>query len=856
MATIEISQMDPIGSLLGADELPVVSGGLNYKETRTQEVTYTVAHLTSSIPYSIGDIFYAASGTTLNRLSDIATGNALLSGGVNTAPSWGKIDLTTTVSGILPAANGGTGTTTGLIVTSWDGSTTPVSVTAGANITITGGVISSSASTGVTSITGTTDQVIASSPTGAVTLSLPQSINITSSPTFQSLTVNNVLKPFVISDHASSTALNIITDFPSASVDAKPIIIAAGNGNSSNGGAVTLNAGNGVGLSTLGGDITLNAGTGPIAGKIKLNTGVVNIDSLSASQLVATDASKNLVSVGTGYVSSITGTTNQVIASSSTGAVTLSLPQSISAGSSPQFSKLTINSSAADALSVKNISPPSGLPTDPNLVISTPGPSPTLPAASIILQTGNGNSSAGGAITLQGGNGLGAGTNPGGAINITCGSGLGPLGVGGALNLTSGSSSGSAAGAMTFTGGSSVNSSGAPVNITAGSGGSAGGDVSLTVGTGPTPGKIVLNSATIQLDSIPVSTSIEIKTPTPSSTVNAQAINIRPANGVSSNGGALNLNAGSGNGSGSQVGGPVTISSGSTTSSTGNAGSISINSGNSSNANGGNIVLTAGNGAVEGGNITLNAGTGSTSGSINLKTGFVKVDSLSPSQFVTTDANRNLISMLLSAIGLVNVRKFDTAGTYTPTAGVTKAIIIATAAGGGGGGSGSAVLAGGNGGLGGQTTFGSGGSLFILNGGAGGIGASANEGRGGAGGSGGTGSLVLDLSGGGGCSGVQGSGGNGAPSFWGGGGRGGAPFTIGAGENAGGRGSGGGGGSRVMVSGAGGGGGAGETGIYFFTPTSSQLFTIGVGGSAGSAGTSGATGGTGSGGTILIFEFT
>jgi hypothetical protein len=43
----------------------------------------------------------------------VATGNALISGGVNTAPSYGKIGLTTHVSGTLPVANGGTGLTSG-----------------------------------------------------------------------------------------------------------------------------------------------------------------------------------------------------------------------------------------------------------------------------------------------------------------------------------------------------------------------------------------------------------------------------------------------------------------------------------------------------------------------------------------------------------------------------------------------------------------------------------------------------------------------------------------------------------------------------------------------------------------------
>ena len=62
--------------------------------------------------YAVGDILYADSGTSLARLADIATGNALLSGGVGVAPTWGKVDVTTTITGTLPIANGGTGQTT------------------------------------------------------------------------------------------------------------------------------------------------------------------------------------------------------------------------------------------------------------------------------------------------------------------------------------------------------------------------------------------------------------------------------------------------------------------------------------------------------------------------------------------------------------------------------------------------------------------------------------------------------------------------------------------------------------------------------------------------------------------------
>lgn len=61
--------------------------------------------------YTIGDLIYATGGTTLSALLGVATGNVLLSGGVATAPSWGKVGLATHVSGTLGVANGGTGVT-------------------------------------------------------------------------------------------------------------------------------------------------------------------------------------------------------------------------------------------------------------------------------------------------------------------------------------------------------------------------------------------------------------------------------------------------------------------------------------------------------------------------------------------------------------------------------------------------------------------------------------------------------------------------------------------------------------------------------------------------------------------------
>lgn len=67
---------------------------------------------TGQTVYAVGDLLYASTTTVLSKLAGVATGNALISGGVSTAPSWGKIGLTTHISGTLAVGNGGTGTTT------------------------------------------------------------------------------------------------------------------------------------------------------------------------------------------------------------------------------------------------------------------------------------------------------------------------------------------------------------------------------------------------------------------------------------------------------------------------------------------------------------------------------------------------------------------------------------------------------------------------------------------------------------------------------------------------------------------------------------------------------------------------
>jgi hypothetical protein len=89
--------------------------------TLNQNTTGTAANVTGVVAaanggtgqssYAVGDIVYASTTTALSKLADVATGNALISGGVGVAPAYGKIGLTTHVSGTLPIANGGTNST-------------------------------------------------------------------------------------------------------------------------------------------------------------------------------------------------------------------------------------------------------------------------------------------------------------------------------------------------------------------------------------------------------------------------------------------------------------------------------------------------------------------------------------------------------------------------------------------------------------------------------------------------------------------------------------------------------------------------------------------------------------------------
>ena len=121
MASIQIPNLPAVVGLSGEELFESVQSNTSVKISLSQIIAATVPNTPTTLPlpvymggtglttYTIGDILYASATQTLSKLADVATGNALISGGVGVAPSYGKIGLTTHVSGILPVSSGGTG---------------------------------------------------------------------------------------------------------------------------------------------------------------------------------------------------------------------------------------------------------------------------------------------------------------------------------------------------------------------------------------------------------------------------------------------------------------------------------------------------------------------------------------------------------------------------------------------------------------------------------------------------------------------------------------------------------------------------------------------------------------------------
>jgi hypothetical protein len=178
---------------VGTAGAPVVNGGVLGTPssgtltnctfpTLNQNTTGTAAGLSATLvatsggtgqsTYAVGDLLVGGATNTLAKLADVATGNALISGGVDVAPSYGKIGLTTHVSGTLPVANGGTGVTTSTGTGNVVLSTSPTLVTPALGTPSSGTLTNCTGLSGAAITTGT----VTNNRTTATALNTPSAI--------------------------------------------------------------------------------------------------------------------------------------------------------------------------------------------------------------------------------------------------------------------------------------------------------------------------------------------------------------------------------------------------------------------------------------------------------------------------------------------------------------------------------------------------------------------------------------------------------------------------------------------------------------------------------------------------------
>jgi hypothetical protein len=192
--------------------------------------------------YTTGDIIYASATNTLAALADVATGNALISGGVGVAPSWGKIGLTTHVDGVLPVANGGTGQSTytdgQLLIGNSTGNTlTKASLTAGTGISITPGsgsiTIASTVTAGLTITDDTTTATslyptFTSATSGSITGASVTSTKFKFVPSTGTLTAPNLEASNGMIVNSATVSTNYSIPVGSNAIAVGPVTVAGG----------------------------------------------------------------------------------------------------------------------------------------------------------------------------------------------------------------------------------------------------------------------------------------------------------------------------------------------------------------------------------------------------------------------------------------------------------------------------------------------------------------------------------------------------------------------------------------------------------------------------------------------------
>jgi hypothetical protein len=217
--------------------------------------------------------------------SSAATGVAQVNAGVW---SYSDVDLTTSVTGVLPIANGGTNSSTALnndrlMVSSGDAIVESGALTDGQVV-----IGSTGAAPVISTISGTLNQVNVTNGAGSITLSTPQDIHSGASPTFAGATITGLTaNRAVVTDGSSALASSAVTDTELGLLSGRTYIpdavgvdnqVAVFNGTNSLDSSANL---------TFDGTILSLTGNQDVTGDLDVDQ--VNIDGNTVSTVAATD---------------------------------------------------------------------------------------------------------------------------------------------------------------------------------------------------------------------------------------------------------------------------------------------------------------------------------------------------------------------------------------------------------------------------------------------------------------------------------------------------------------------------------------------------------------------------------------